>query len=155
MAYLLGDRSDGSFSSASTGVAPLPLPQSGDLSDRSTRRVDVGGPLEHDAIPFEGDFTLKGFRDQLLLLARMQIQPYRSARIDFSGVVRQTLIEAQLEGHVKAVEAIALSPDGRHLASASSDKTALICDLESRTLSRTLSGHEGRLTSVAYSRDGK
>jgi serine/threonine protein kinase/WD40 repeat protein len=60
-----------------------------------------------------------------------------------------------LEEHGRAVEAIALSPDGRELATASSDDLAMVWDMESRKRRGTLSGHSSRLTSIAYSPDGK
>lgn len=72
----------------------MPLPQSGNVAELPTRGVDGGRPLERDANRRESDLRLEGFRDHLLSLARLQIQPHLRARIDLSGVVQQTLIEA-------------------------------------------------------------
>lgn len=54
----------------------------------------MGRSIERAAKPGEGDLRLESFRDQLLALALSQIQPHLQARIDLSGVVQQTLIEA-------------------------------------------------------------
>jgi hypothetical protein len=58
--------------------------------------MEVPEPLGHDARPVKVDLLLERFRDQLLSLARLKIRPQLQARIDLSGVVQQTLLEANL-----------------------------------------------------------
>ena len=59
-----------------------------------------------------------------------------------------------LNGHSDWVHAVAFSPDGNTLASASYDKTVRIWDAKSGELRRILRGHRHSVTSVAYSADG-
>ena len=72
----------------------MPVPNSGDAPDRSTHRVVVRRPAEQDANSVEGDFALERFREQLRSLVRLRVRPYLRTRIDLSGVVQQTLLEA-------------------------------------------------------------
>ena len=59
-----------------------------------------------------------------------------------------------LEGHTDHVTAIAFSPDGKYLASASRDHTIRLWDPATGALRSTLEGHRDRVTAVAFSRDG-
>ncbi len=58
-------------------------------------------------------------------------------------------------GHTGTVEAVAWSPDGKRIASGSSDTTAQVWDATTGKTSLTYSGHGDRVTSVAWSPDGK
>jgi cytochrome c len=58
-----------------------------------------------------------------------------------------------LEGHTEPVAALALSPDGRRLASAAWDGTARVWDLATGAAT-VLEGHRGNVNGVAFRSDG-
>ncbi len=60
-----------------------------------------------------------------------------------------------LSGHSSFVNSLAISPDGKILASGSWDKTIKIWNLETGEFIGTLTGHSDRVNSVAISGDGK
>jgi WD40 repeat protein len=60
----------------------------------------------------------------------------------------------RLRGHKKKVNALALSPDGRTLASVSHDKTVRVWDTETGELRASFGGHKGIISSAAFSPDG-
>ena len=57
-------------------------------------------------------------------------------------------------GHARPVGDIAVSPDGRLLASASDDRTVKLWDTRSGRELRTLHGHQNHVRAVAFSPDG-
>lgn len=60
-----------------------------------------------------------------------------------------------LEGHTSAVTAVAFSPDGQVLASASYDNTIKLWDVATGKPIKDLVGHEGFVWALAFSADGK
>jgi WD40 repeat protein len=58
-------------------------------------------------------------------------------------------------GHRRAVTAVAISPDGSLIATASKDGTARLWNAKTGSPLRILAGHKAGLTSVAFSPDGK
>jgi WD40 repeat protein len=60
-----------------------------------------------------------------------------------------------LTGHTAQVQAIAISPDGRFLASGSYDQTARLWDAQTGKLLQTFEGHSNLVTTVAFGMDGR
>src|SRR5690242_9725204 len=59
------------------------------------------------------------------------------------------------KGHSASINSIAFSPDGKLLASGSSDKSVALWDLKTGRQVRSLSGRNGSVSSVVFSPDGK
>jgi WD40 repeat protein len=64
-------------------------------------------------------------------------------------------IESTLKGHRQIPNYLAFSPNGKLLASASSDKTVNLYDVKTGKIERTLEGHTDHVLTVAWSPDGQ
>jgi WD40 repeat protein len=60
-----------------------------------------------------------------------------------------------LEGHKEAVHCIALSPDGKLLASGSADKSIRLWEVATGKQLHLLDGHTNDVNDLAFSADGK
>jgi WD40 repeat protein len=61
----------------------------------------------------------------------------------------------EFKGHTRTVTSVAYSPDGRRIASASSDGTVKVWEAATGQEALTFRGHTGGVTGVAYSPDGR
>ena len=60
-----------------------------------------------------------------------------------------------VKAHGGAIEALALSPNGRWILSGSQDWTLRLWDLETNSVVRTFEGHQGTVHAVAFTPDGQ
>ena len=72
-----------------------------------------------------------------------------------SSQAQEIPFKKTLSGHSYGVNSVSFSPDGKYLASGSSDKTIKLWDVASGICLKTLSGHSGVVYSVSFSPDGK
>lgn len=74
--------------------------------------------------------------------------------IDTQANPGETVSFRELKGHQRWVLSLAISPDGRQLASGSDDETLRLWDLESESPPKTLARFDSAVTALAFSKDG-
>ncbi len=101
----------------------------------------------HEAEIKVAKFVPLGTDDQLILTADRNI-----ARLWFAD---RKNFHKSLEGHHDSILDAAISPDGQHIVTGSSDKTARFWQVSTGEEDRRLTGHKKAVRAVAYSPDGK
>jgi WD40 repeat protein/uncharacterized caspase-like protein len=64
-------------------------------------------------------------------------------------------LRRKLSGHQASVNSVAVSPDGKRIASGSGDKTVKLWDAETGALIRTYTGHRKDINGITFSPDGE
>ncbi|MEH1919359.1 trypsin-like peptidase domain-containing protein [Nostoc sp.] len=81
--------------------------------------------------------------------------PATSQPVNSNNLSGKFVLQKTLNGHSESVYSVAISPDGRTLASGSYDDTIKIWNISTGQEIRTLNGHSGSVNSVAFSPDGR
>ena len=74
---------------------------------------------------------------------------------DLSGGYAAAKLEQSIENHADWVLGVAFTPDGKHLLTASRDKTAKLWDLKAKESVMTFPDHQNSVYGVAVKADGK
>ena len=78
--------------------------------------------------------------------------PSSSDKLPERGIDAELIVQ---RAHADIIEAIAISPDGKLVASASRDRRVILWELGTGRAIVTLEGHKGNATAVAFSADGR
>jgi cytochrome c len=139
-----------------------------------------GGPVRAVAVSPDGRLALSGSFDQSAILwaidggAALAVLRFHAGAVNAAAALPdgrfatggedgrialwrpgQPEPERVVEGHAGPVVGLAVSPDGRAIASASWDGTARVTPLDGTAPARVLSGHAGNVNAVAFLPDGR
>lgn len=91
----------------------------------------------------------------LLAIRSLTMQYTPSGDATLVKLTTPDALPQEFRGHKDRVWGVAFSPDGKYLATGSSDRTARLWDLATGQTIRVFSGHPGPVEQVAFSPDGK
>ena len=134
---------------------PSPSPSPAQRSPSVTRRAFVAGLV--GVAVLGGGAAWLGLSNRLSISSLASWSPgsTNSSGNQVSNPDQQTGTILVYRGHPARVNAVAWSPDGKQIASASDDHTVQICNAQTGTTSLTYRGHSAEVFTVAWSPDGK
>ena len=138
------DRMQGGVSFTPDGKAVLtPLPAGGAVLRDATTLAPIGEVLSPQATAFSSVVGADG---------SVVLGLFDGEWVRFGPPPARRLVP--MPRHALGVERVAVSPDGRRVASASDDGTARVVDAETGAVLAELRGHVGKVYAVAFSPDG-
>ena len=102
----------------------------------------------------DGRSLISGGRDTTLKVWNLDTVGSYNSMSPSSRVIGDGLMDT-LTGHAESINCIAISADGKMLASGSEDKTIKLWDLQTSECLATLEGHEDAVKAVAMTPDGQ
>jgi hypothetical protein len=90
----------------------------------------------------------------LLAAQAFRLAPTAEARSTLVSISAHQAYRGELSGHTDAISQVAVSPDGRTVASASKDQTVALWDLGGHNRRATLNDHDTWLRALSLSPDG-
>lgn len=91
----------------------------------------------------------------LLAIRSLNMQYTPSGDAVLTNLTTLEVPPLELKGHTDYIWGVDFSPDGKYVASGSSDKTARLCDLATGQTIHIFEGHTGEVGEVAFSPDEK
>ncbi|MBT6398749.1 MAG: WD40 repeat domain-containing protein, partial [Verrucomicrobia bacterium] len=141
------------FTNDSTLLAHLPDNSVFAFSTTSTWNLKHQWGSHQKANPFPGRILTLAFHPNGHQLAAASGIPSRHSLIQLLDLENKTSITTLSKAHLDTITALSYSPDGNRLASASTDRTIKIHQLNPPSLEKTLEGHNNHILSLAWSPD--